>query len=138
VIEHAATEPQSAPSRVAVRQPPSFVRRFARNRAAVAGALTLALMLGAALFSEALSGSSPRAMGEDPLAAPSRAHPFGTDDLGRDIWTGVLYGALVTSSGFVSASRAICFITDANWSSVSRVSVSVGSIIIASGTISGK
>jgi len=96
VIEHAATEPQSAPSRVAVRQPPSFVRRFARNRAAVAGALTLALMLGAALFSEALSGSSPRAMGEDPLAAPSRAHPFGTDDLGRDIWTGVLYGARVS------------------------------------------
>jgi len=62
----------------------------------VAGALTLALMLGAALFSEALSGSSPRAMGEDPLAAPSRAHPFGTDDLGRDIWTGVLYGARVS------------------------------------------
>ena len=96
MIEHAATEPQSAPSRVAVRQPPSLVRRFARNRAAVAGALTLALMLGAALFSEALSGSSPRAMGEDPLAAPSRAHPFGTDDLGRDIWTGVLYGARVS------------------------------------------
>lgn len=35
-------------------------------------------------------------MGEGPLAPPGRAHLFGTDDLGRDIWTGVLHGARVS------------------------------------------
>lgn len=74
----------------------SFLRRYARNRAAVAGAIALGILIGTALFAGALGGASPRAMGENPLTAPSRSHLFGTDDLGRDIWTGVLHGARVS------------------------------------------
>lgn len=96
MIEHATPESHGAALRATVRQPASFVRRFARNRAAVAGAFALGILLGAAVLAGVISGVSPRAMGENPLAPPDRAHPFGTDDLGRDIWTGVLHGARVS------------------------------------------
>ncbi|MGH2375374.1 MAG: ABC transporter permease, partial [bacterium] len=50
----------------------------------------------AAALAGVVGAGSPRTMSESPLAAPSRGHPFGTDDLGRDIWTGVLHGARVS------------------------------------------
>jgi peptide/nickel transport system permease protein len=56
----------------------------------------LATLVGAALLAGVLTSGSPRTLGADPLMPPSFRHPFGTDDLGRDIWTGVLYGARVS------------------------------------------
>src|SRR5581483_4531466 len=47
-------------------------------------------------------------------------------------------GAVLTSSGSDSTSSAIEIIASINWSSSSLLSVSVGSIIIAPRTISGK
>ena len=52
--------------------------------------------------------------------------------------TGVVYGALRAISGSSAPSRRISAIASANASSVSRVSVSVGSISSASSTSSGK
>jgi len=52
--------------------------------------------------------------------------------------TGVMCGASWSRSGFSCASRAIALSALAKASSVSLLSVSVGSIISASGTISGK
>ena len=52
--------------------------------------------------------------------------------------TGVLYGALRAISGSSAASRRISPTASANASSVSRVSVSVGSTSRASSTSSGK
>lgn len=85
----------SIPESSSIDRRPSFVRRFSRNRPAVAGALTLLLLASAAVLTP-LTGSSPRALGEDPLAAPGRAHLLGTDDLGRDILTGLLHGTRVS------------------------------------------
>lgn len=96
MVEQAAPKSRHVPSAGAVWRSPSFLQRFARNRAALAGAIVLALLIGAATFAGWLGGASPRAMGEGPLAPPGRAHLFGTDDLGRDIWTGVLHGARVS------------------------------------------
>ena len=56
----------------------------------------LALMVAAAAFAGPLGLGSPRTLGAEPLAPPSWKHLFGTDDLGRDIWTGVLFGARVS------------------------------------------
>lgn len=41
------------------------------------------------------------------LAGPSMAHPMGTDELGRDLWTRIIYGSrLSISIGFVTAFTA--------------------------------
>jgi len=74
----------------------SLLRRFVRNRAAAGGAFILLLLIGAAGLAGPLGRMPPGAMGGAPLAAPNAAHPFGTDDLGRDIWSGVLHGARVS------------------------------------------
>lgn len=43
-----------------------------------------------------------------PLEAPSWAHPLGTDDLGRDVLSGLLFGARVTLLvGFLSAATSV-------------------------------
>lgn len=71
-------------------------RRFRRHRLAMAGVVTLALIVLAVL----LAGLSPYDPATTNLrlrfAGPSPAHPFGTDDLGRDTLTRVLYGGRVS------------------------------------------
>jgi len=81
---------------VAAQARKTLLQRFVRNRAAVAGSVLLASLVAAALLAGVLGSGSPRTLGAEPLARPSPRHPFGTDDLGRDIWTGVLFGARVS------------------------------------------
>lgn len=69
-------------------------RRFRRSRAAVAGACFLAAVVGAAMLAPLVSPSDPLKQNlSDAFAAPSEHHPLGTDDLGRDVLTRLLYGA---------------------------------------------
>ena len=61
----------------------------------IGGAMLLALA-AAALLAPALSSGDPNAQNfEAILQAPSLAHPFGTDNFGRDVFTRVLYGAQI-------------------------------------------
>jgi peptide/nickel transport system permease protein len=55
-------------------------------------ALTLALTIVAALAGT-IASIDPFASVAPPLLAPSRAHVFGTDDLGRDLLSGIVHGA---------------------------------------------
>ena len=72
-------------------------RRLRKNRLAVAGGV---LLLGFLLLALAAPIAAPR----DPLEqdlygrlqAPSLAHPFGTDDFGRDILSRVIYGSRIS------------------------------------------
>ena len=59
---------------------------------AVGLGLTAALIV-VALLAGALAPSDPFASVAQPLSPPSRAHAFGTDDLGRDVLTGIIHGA---------------------------------------------
>lgn len=54
--------------------------------------LTLGI-IGVALLAEVIAPFAPLRSAGAPLQAPSLAHPMGTDDLGRDILSGVVYGA---------------------------------------------
>jgi peptide/nickel transport system permease protein len=76
------------------------VRRALRNPLMVIGLAIVAFLLVGALLAPWLSPHPADAgTATDPLhtfAYPSASHPFGTDDLGRDILTRVLYGARVS------------------------------------------
>lgn len=82
---------------------------LARNpTAAVAGAVLLLIVL-VAVFDETLAPSGPNEISvEDRLQPPSLQHPFGTDDLGRDIFSRVLLGAAVSLRvGFLAVAFAL-------------------------------
>ncbi len=50
-----------------------------------------------AIFADVLAPYDPLApQPEIRLSAPSRAHPFGTDDIGRDVLSRVIYGARIS------------------------------------------
>ena len=68
-----------------------------RNPLAVIGALIVLLLIVMAAFAPWFATHSPIA-GElsERLAAPSAAHWLGTDELGRDIWSRVVYGSRIT------------------------------------------
>jgi peptide/nickel transport system permease protein len=67
-----------------------------RQPLAVAGALIAATWLVIAVFAPLIAPHDPLAQAFVPFAHPSRAHLFGTDELGRDVLSRVLYGARLT------------------------------------------
>ncbi len=73
------------------------------------GAPILLVLIVAACFSEYLSPSDPFKIDtRNILKGPSRQHPFGTDQIGRDILSRVIYGARVSLS---VAAAAVFFAT---------------------------
>lgn len=81
-------------------QRPSLFRlllRANRHRSIVIGGLLIGILVLAALFAPLIAPADPYY--QDLLATmepPSWAHPFGTDDNGRDILSRVLYGARIS------------------------------------------
>jgi peptide/nickel transport system permease protein len=63
----------------------------------MASALLLLVLVLTAIFADVLAPYDPlEARPEIRLAAPSRAHPFGTDDIGRDVLSRIIYGARIS------------------------------------------
>lgn len=62
------------------------------NGTVIAGALLLLAIILVAIVGPFLVPYTPEAFGM-PLQAPSREHPFGTDNFGRDVATRVVYAA---------------------------------------------
>jgi peptide/nickel transport system permease protein len=63
---------------------------------AVSAAVIVALVL-TAVFADLLSPFDPvETRPEIRLHAPSRAHPFGTDDIGRDVLSRIIHGARIS------------------------------------------
>lgn len=76
-----------------------MIRRFLRNKLAVAGLLVLLLFVCAAVFAPVLTPYTPTQTDLiNARCAPSAAHLLGTDDLGRDILTRMLYGGRISLS----------------------------------------
>lgn len=71
--------------------------QFRRNKLAMIGLVTILVMVVASLAAPLLTWQDPSAQNlAGRLAPPSWAHWFGTDELGRDIYTRILYGGRVT------------------------------------------
>lgn len=75
-----------------------FLRRFVRNKAAVAGILILLAVVVMALLAPLLYPDSPWDMVTEPFLAPGadRTHPLGSDMMGRDLAAGIFHGARVS------------------------------------------
>jgi peptide/nickel transport system permease protein len=82
--------------------------RFQRNRLAVIGLVLLIFVIVLAILAPILSPEGPFAMTGQRLQPPSAAHWLGTDNLGRDIASGVMHGALTSLlAGFLSTLIAV-------------------------------
>lgn len=81
----------------ALPRSPTFWRRALRHGLVVAGGAIVLLLGAAALFGATLSPHDPNQMNFSALfAPPSLAHPFGTDEFGRDLFSRILHGAAVS------------------------------------------
>lgn len=85
-----------------------FWRALKKNRLALAAGVVVLLLVGLALLAPVLAPWDPnRPAMRSILDPPSGAHPFGTDGLGRDVLSRMLYGARVSLAvGFVSVGIA--------------------------------
>lgn len=87
----------SEPTAAGRRPVADFVRRFVRHRLAMVGATIILVLVVVALFGRALAPYDPLGMDFGALfAPPSLAHPFGTDEFGRDIFSRILFGARIS------------------------------------------
>ncbi len=67
------------------------------SKAAVFSALVVAAIAALAVLAPAIAPYDPLEQNlANNYAEPSREHPFGTDDLGRDIWSRILFGARIS------------------------------------------
>lgn len=86
-----------------------FLHRYARNRLALAGLWVVVLVVAAATLAPWIAPADPtRPDFDNLLKPPSRAHPMGTDDLGRDELSRVIFGARTSLlAGIVSVGIAV-------------------------------
>jgi peptide/nickel transport system permease protein len=84
-------------------------QRFKKNRLAFAGALAVGAILVVALSAPVITPYEPTDIDlESILSPPSARHVLGTDDLGRDVLTRMIWGSRISLSvGFVAMGIAV-------------------------------
>ena len=88
-----------------------MLRDVLANKQIVFGALVIIFMFCAARFAPLLARCDPYQLNlsaDERLQPPSRGHWFGTDDLGRDLFSRMVYGARISLSvGFIAVAIAL-------------------------------
>lgn len=84
-------------------------KRFSRNRLSVIGAVTVLLLITISLLAPFIAPYDPTAIDvRHTLSPPSKTHLLGTDELGRDLLSRIIWGSRVSLKvGFVAAGIAI-------------------------------
>jgi peptide/nickel transport system permease protein len=84
-------------------------RKFIKNKLAAIGSVLLAIIVAAAVLAPLLTPYQPETIDVlNKLAPPSSEHFLGTDTLGRDTFTRLLYGARISLLvGFASMAGSI-------------------------------
>ncbi|MBP7340813.1 MAG: ABC transporter permease [Smithellaceae bacterium] len=87
----------------------TFWEMFYNNKLALAGCGIVALLFVVSLFAPLLAPYDPGAIDlKNVLAPPSAGHWFGTDQLGRDVLSRMIWGARISLKvGFVATGLAI-------------------------------
>lgn len=94
--------PESASSEQARSPWQLVVRRLFRNKLAIAGMIIIGFVLFVAVFAPVLADQHPgdngifRAFPRENKQSPSLEHPMGTDDLGRDLLSLIIYGSRIS------------------------------------------
>jgi len=104
--------PATVPARTAASATLSVLawRRFRRHRLALIGATVLGLVVGVCVIAPLLVPESAANRVDPTLfrAPPSPAHPFGSDDVGRDIlWRAIYGGRISLAIGALSIALAM-------------------------------
>ena len=71
-------------------------RHLWRDKKALGGAIVLTSLFLAALLAPWITPYDPNSMEYMMMEAPSLAHPLGTDDLGRDLLSRLIYGTQIS------------------------------------------
>jgi peptide/nickel transport system permease protein len=84
-------------------------RRLKRRKGAVAGLIVLGLFVLLAIFASLIAPYDPAAQSWTAVRkAPTALHWFGTDEVGRDVFTRVIYGARASLlAGVISVTIAL-------------------------------
>jgi peptide/nickel transport system permease protein len=86
------------------------LRRFVRDRTAMAGLVIVSILLLIALLAPAIAPYDPAEINARAILAPeSRDHWLGTDNLGRDILSRLMHGARWTLS--LALLATVCIVT---------------------------
>ena len=78
--------------------------KLLKNKFALTGLIVITLLIVVALFAPVISPYTPSEQNVfERLQSPSLNHIFGTDDLGRDVFTRMVFGARISLAvGFIS------------------------------------
>lgn len=93
---------REAPARRHHRRWYGYLRR---DKKALVGLIILTLLVVGAIFAPLITPYDPNSQEFDFLDPPSLQHPLGTDDLGRDLFTRIIYGTRI--SLFVGLSTVV-------------------------------
>jgi peptide/nickel transport system permease protein len=86
-----------------------FLERFFKNKMAVAGSIVVMLLFTVSLLAPWIAPYDPSTIDlKHVLAPPSFGHPLGTDQLGRDVLSRMIWGARISLKvGFVATGIAM-------------------------------
>ncbi len=71
-------------------------RQFSKSPAGVLGTIVIIIFVFVAFTAPLLTDYDPTAVSRDRLQPPSSQHLFGTDNVGKDVFSGVVYGTRVS------------------------------------------
>lgn len=85
-------------------------RRFRRDKFAIGGAVVILLLTLIAIFAPIIAPYDPTALVGEGREGPSMDHYLGTDQIGRDLFSRVVYGARVSLRiGYTATAMTVSF-----------------------------
>lgn len=85
-------------------------KRFSKNKLSLIGAIAVVILVCISLFAPFISPYDPTTIDVyNVLSPPSREHLLGTDELGRDLLSRIIWGSRVSLKvGFIAVGIALC------------------------------